>query len=236
IMTVGQPYANHNGGLCLFGPDGMMYIGMGDGGSAGDPQNRAQNPAELLGKMLRIDVNRRNGYAVPSDNPLVGRRGACPEIWAGGLRNPWRFCFDPVTGLLYCADVGQYLWEEIDIITRGGNYGWRIREGAHPFRPVDNPPGDLVDPIKEYGHELGISITGGYVYRGRRIPSLVGWYVYGDYSSGRIWALKYENGKVTGDVELLNTRALISSFGEDSEGELYVCDHAGSVLKIVPGP
>ena len=149
------------------------------------------------------------------------------------MRNPWRFCFDPVTRLLYAADVGQNKREEIDIIERGMNYGWRLREGLHPYASNNRRP-DLVEPIKEYGHNVGDSITGGYVYRGKRIPALVGWYVYADYDSGRIWGLKYESGRVTGDVELLRTPIRISSFGEDMDGELYVCSHYdGAVLRLV---
>jgi glucose/arabinose dehydrogenase len=235
ITTIDQPYPNHNGGQILFGPDdGMLYIGMGDGGSANDPQNRAQNMSELLGKILRIDVTPREGYAVPKDNPFVGQSGARPEIWAMGLRNPWRISFDRETKLMWTGDVGQNIWEEVDIIEKGGNYGWRIMEGLHDFKPIDSPP-EMTPPIKEYKHDLGLSVTGGYVYRGRKIPSLVGWYVYGDYSSGRIWGLKYENGKLTGDQLLLQSRAQPASFGEDAEGELYLCDHNGTVYKIVEG-
>ncbi len=230
ILKFNQPYANHNGGQVLFGPDGMFYIGTGDGGAAGDPLNAGQRLDLLLGKILRLDVNRGAPYAIPPDNPFVNRPKARPEIWAYGLRNPWRFCFDPVTKLLYAADVGQDRWEEVDIVEREKNYGWNIREGAHPFengRPTTN----LVDPIKEYGRHLGISITGGFVYRGKKIPALTGHYVYGDYGSGRIWALKYENGRVTADVELLDTTFAISSFGEDAAGELYVCDHLGGTVR-----
>lgn len=218
LLKFKQTWSNHNGGGIVFGPDGLLYIGTGDGGAAGDPHNSAQRLDVLLGKMLRLDVN---------------KPGALPEIYAYGLRNPWRFCFDPVTKLLYCADVGQDKWEEIDIIEQGKNYGWNIMEGFHDFKN-GRPKTGLVSPIKEYSHELGLSITGGYVYRGKRIPALVGWYVYGDYDSGRIWGLRYENGKVTGDVELLRTSVKISSFGQDVDGELYVCSHYdNAVLKIV---
>ena len=218
LLKYRQPYANHNGGGIVFGPDGKLYIGTGDGGSAGDPHNNAQNLDSLLGKMLRFDVD------VPD---------ARPEVFAYGLRNPWRFSFDPLTKLLYAADVGQDLWEEIDIIERGRNYGWHIREGLHRFTD-EAPKSPLVDPIKEYGHELGLSITGGYVYRGKRFPSLFGWYIYGDYDSGRIWGLKYEQGRVTGDALLLKSDVKISSFGRDVDGELYVCSHYdNAVLKLV---
>jgi glucose/arabinose dehydrogenase len=218
LLKFRQPWANHNGGQILFGPDGKLYIGTGDGGAAGDPLNSGQRLDTVLGKILTLDV----------DKP-----GAQTQIYAFGLRNPWRFAFDRVTGLLWCADVGQNKWEEINLIERGGNYGWNIREGAHPFKN-DRPTTGLVEPIKEYGHDLGVSITGGHVYRGRAMPTLVGWYVYGDYESGRIWGLRYENGRVTGDAELLKTSARISSFGEDVDGELYVCSHYdGMILKIV---
>jgi len=236
ILTIDQPYANHNGGQLLFGPDGMLYIGMGDGGAANDPQNRAQNLNELLGKILRIDVSVPSGYRVPGDNPFVGRAGARPEIWALGLRNPWRMSFDRQTGVLWAADVGQDSWEEIDIIVKGGNYGWRLFEGSHPFIIQGPVPDNLIMPIKQYSHRLGLSITGGYVYRGSRIPELVGWYVYGDYSSGRIWGLKYEDGKLLADEQLLHTRTQPASFGEDGAGELYLCDHNGAVYLLTGQP
>ena len=232
LMTFDQPYPNHNGGQVLFGPDGMLYIGTGDGGAAGDPKNSGQRTDTLLGKILRIDVNTRDKYNVPPDNPFINKPGHRPEIWALGLRNPWRFSFDRETNMLYCADVGQNLWEEIHVIEKGGNYGWRFFEGTHPFRPEPDMPKDLIPPIKEYHHDLGLSVTGGYVYRGKTIPSLVGWYIYGDYSSGRIWALRYENGRVTGDVELLRSRTQPASFGEDVTGEVYLCDHNGTVYRI----
>jgi glucose/arabinose dehydrogenase len=219
LLRFRQPWSNHNGGGLVFGPDGRLYIGTGDGGAAGDPLNSGQTRDSLLGKILRLDVN---------------KPGAAPEMYAYGLRNPWRFSFDPLTKLLYCADVGQDKWEEVNIIEAGKNYGWNIMEGTHNFKN-GRSKSELVPPIKEYGHDLGLSITGGYVYRGKKIPALVGWYVYGDYDSGRIWGLRYENGKVTGDVELLKTKHKISSFGQDAEGELYVCSHYdGAVLKIVP--
>jgi glucose/arabinose dehydrogenase len=233
ILTISQPYPNHNGGQLCFGPDGMLYIGVGDGGSAADPQNHAQNPASLLGKILRIDVNTRDGYLVPADNPFVNRRGFRGEIWAWGLRNPWRFSFDRQTDICYCGDVGQNLWEEIDIIEKGGNYGWRFREGSHKFRNDPNPPPDLIDPIKEYHHDLGLSVTGGYVYRGKASPSLAGWYIYADYSSGRIWGLKYENDRVIADELLLHGRTQPASFGEDAAGEVYLCDYGGTIYRIV---
>lgn len=235
LLTIPQPYANHNGGQLCFGPDGMLYIGMGDGGSAGDPPNNAQNSRSLLGKILRIDVDGRdvNGaYGIPRDNPFVNDSEFAPEIWAWGLRNPWRFSFDRATDICYCADVGQNLWEEIDIIEKGGNYGWRFREGSHKFSRDPNPPDDLVDPIKEYHHDLGLSVTGGYVYRGTEHPALQGWYIYADYSSGRIWGLKYESGRVTVDELLLHSRTQPASFGEDLAGEMYLVDYGGTVYRV----
>lgn len=245
ILTIDQPYSNHNGGCIVFGPDGMLYIGMGDGGSANDPQNRAQNPRELLGKMLRIDVTPRQGYAVPKDNPFVGNSAYRPEIWATGMRNPWRFSFDAKTKDLWCGDVGQNLWEEIDILEKGGNYGWNIREGNHPFTrkgaPLPKPPeGEkLIDPVKEYDRQAGQSVTGGHVYRGRKYPVLDGWYFYGDYASGRIWGLKRDGENVTGDGEFDVAiegggvrRVQPSSFGEDRAGELYLVHHGGAVYRI----
>lgn len=268
IMRINQPYPNHNGGQILFGPaDKMLYIGMGDGGSANDPQDRAQNMMEHLGKVLRIDVTPREGYAVPPDNPFVGRADAKPEIWAVGLRNPWRMSFDrQAPHLLWTGDVGQNLWEEVDIIKKGGNYGWNRMEGLHEFPPgkTDNIKPEYILPVKEYHHTIGtytgLSITGGYVYRGKKIPSLVGWYLFADYSKGTVWGLKYENDKVTGDEVLVPPEGLVlpgpqvqipgqpaprgaqanrprnvqpSSFGEDLAGELYICDLNGTVYKIV---
>ncbi|WP_293172269.1 PQQ-dependent sugar dehydrogenase [Oceanithermus sp.] len=240
LLTIKQPYANHNGGHLAFGPDGYLYIGTGDGGSAGDPQRNAQNPASLLGKMLRIDVDRGNPYAIPEDNPFVDNPKYRPEIWALGLRNPWRYSFDRATGDLFIADVGQNRWEEVDFVpapmnTSGGwNFGWNVMEGNHCFKPPKNcRRAGLVPPILEYGHDQGCSITGGYVYRGQAIPELVGAYLFGDYCSGTIWTARWENGAWTSQV-LLRTKLKISSFGEDAAGELYVVDYGGTVYRIVP--
>jgi glucose/arabinose dehydrogenase len=201
VIGIGQPYSNHNGGLVMFGPDGMLYVGMGDGGSGGDPHGHGQNRATLLGKMLRLDVDRGTPYAVPADNPFVGQRGARGEIWAYGLRNPWRFCFDPVTKLLYIGDVGQNQWEEIDVVPadRGGlDYGWNVLEGDHCYRPSRNcDRGGRVAPAVEYDHADGCSVTGGFVYRGRLLPALAGHYFYADYCKGWIRSFKYERGAVT---------------------------------------
>jgi glucose/arabinose dehydrogenase len=255
VLAIDQPFTNHNGGHVEFGPDGMLYIGMGDGGSAHDPHDNGQKTNTLLGKMLRIDVTPRERYAVPKDNPFVGKEGWAPEIWALGLRNPWRFSFDPVTGLMYEGDVGQDLWEEINIIEKGGNYGWRIREGMHDLHPVTDPPKGMIDPIYEYHHnnvrllpEPGVrgaaSVTGGCVYRGKKYPLLRGWYFFGDYSHGVIYGLKYENGKVVSSGVLIDPRdpnrngggraTQPSAFGEDAEGDLYLCDANGPVYRIVP--
>ena len=241
VLTIDQPYANHNGGQVAFGPDRMLHIGMGDGGSGNDPKNRAQNLNALLGKHLRIDVTAREGYAVPKDNPFVGRQGARPEIWAYGLRNHWRFSFDRNTGVCYAGDVGQNQWEEVDIIEKGGNYGWRPREGLHPnpnLRPPEQVNGPSIDPIAEYDRRFGQSITGGYVYRGTKFPSLAGIYIYADYASGRFFGLRYENGRVSRQFEfnaIADGRSSVnriqpSSFGEDADGEVYVCDHNRGVI------
>jgi glucose/arabinose dehydrogenase len=237
LLHIDQPYSNHNGGQLQFGPDGYLYIGMGDGGSGGDPENRAQNRTQLLGKMLRIDVDTGSPYGIPATNPFVGQTGARPEIWALGLRNPWRFTFDRVTGDLWIADVGQGSIEEIDFqpaSSRGGeNYGWKIKEGSNCFVSNCSSQG-LVDPVIEYGHTNGAcSVTGGYVYRGTRTPRLTGTYIYGDYCSGVIWgATRNANGTFTSRV-LVNSSLFISTFGEDVNGEVYVADHRGAVYRII---
>ena len=234
LLEIAQPYRNHNGGLNLFGPDGMLYIGMGDGGSGGDPHNNGQRLDTLLGKLLRLDVNGEAPYGVPRDNPFVGRAGARGEIWAYGLRNPWRFSFDRATGRLFLADVGQNRWEEINLLEKGGNYGWRLMEGAHCFNPETGcSTTGLILPIAEYGRELGCSVTGGYVYRGTRIRDLVGRYLFSDYCTGRLWSLRESGGRWVME-ELRATGLTVSSFGEDQAGELYVVDHRGTVYQIVP--
>ena len=234
LLEIAQPYRNHNGGLNLFGPDGMLYIGMGDGGSGGDPHNNGQRLDTLLGKLLRLDVNGEAPYGVPRDNPFVGRAGARGEIWAYGLRNPWRFSFDRATGRLFLADVGQNRWEEINLLEKGGNYGWRLMEGAHCFNPETGcRTTGMILPIAEYGRELGCSVTGGYVYRGTRIRDLVGRYLFSDYCTGRLWSLRESGGRWVME-ELRATGLTVSSFGEDQAGELYVVDHRGAVYQIVP--
>jgi len=237
IMEVAQPYSNHNGGQLAFGPDGYLYIGLGDGGSGGDPLGNGQNLSTLLGSILRIDVSGLSApgdYEIPADNPFVGTEGARPEIWAYGLRNPWRFSFDSETGLLWAGDVGQNLWEEIDIITKGANYGWNIMEGFHCYSPSTgcNQSG-LTLPVVEYGHSEGCSVTGGYVYRGAQIASLQGHYIYGDYCSGNIWALAY-NGSAVAENKLLVVSSLsITSFGVDLAGNLYILDRQGGIYTLV---
>jgi glucose/arabinose dehydrogenase len=234
LLRFEQPYPNHNGGHVAFGPDGMLYIGNGDGGSGGDPANNAQRLDTWLGKMLRIDVSGAPGqYAVPADNPFVGKEGARPEIWAWGLRNPWRFSFDRKTGLLYAGDVGQNKFEEVTLVGKGQNLGWSAKEGFHDFKP-NRAAGPLVDPLAEYGRDDGVSITGGYVYRGRRFPALDGIYFYADYGSRKLWGLRWDGEKVAWKAELMKLPGAPSSFGEDRDGELYICDHgSGKIYRLV---
>ncbi|MCO6430714.1 MAG: PQQ-dependent sugar dehydrogenase [Deltaproteobacteria bacterium] len=237
ILTFDQPATNHNGGLLKFGPDGMMYVASGDGGPGNDPFDRGQDLNTLLGKILRIDVNQPAGYAIPADNPFVGMTGTQPEIWAYGLRNPWRFSFDRVDGTMFLADVGQSTREEVDIITRGGNYGWSTMEGSLCFNPsTDCDQTGLQLPISEYGRSEGGSITGGYRYRGAEIADLYGKYLFGDFLSGRAWVLIPEaDGSWRREQVLPASSMAISSFGEDEAGELYLVDYNGSVLRIREG-
>jgi glucose/arabinose dehydrogenase len=245
IMEIPQPYWNHNGGTIIFGPDGYMYIGLGDGGSGGDPHKNGQNLGTLLGKMLRIDVDHQDdglAYAIPKDNPFVGKEGARGEIWAYGIRNIWRMAFDRETGDLWAGDVGQNIWEEIDIIVKGGNYGWNLREGMHPYvdaktdAPGSGPRPDLIEPIWEYHHDIGKSITGGNVYRGKAVPELEGAYLYADYVSGRIWALWYDKDakRVTANRLILSGSAPVTTFGEDDAGEMYYTTQEGGMWKFAP--
>ena len=238
VVTFPQPFDNHNGGNIAFGPDGMLYAGFGDGGSGNDPEDHAQNTADLLGSMLRIDVDGGSPYAIPPDNPFAGNplctqgfgQEPCPEIYAWGLRNPWRWSFDAVTGDLWVGDVGQNMWEEIDLVTSGGNYGWRIREGAHCNIPEDCSAQGLIDPVVEYDHSLGRAVTGGYVYRGTAMPDLDGAYFYADYSSGRVWGLFDDGAGGLEARELLDTDLNISSFGQANDLELYVVDLVGGQI------
>ncbi len=226
-----DPAANHNGGMLTFGPDGMLYIGLGDGGGANDQFGNGQNGDTFLAKILRIDVNGAEPYAVPQANPFVNDDQIRPETWAWGLRNPWRFSFDRATGDLYIGDVGQNQWEEINFqpagSTGGENYGWPIREAAHCFRTNDCDTATFVDPIAEYSHQEGISVTGGYVYRGQQFPTLQGAYLFGDYGTGRIWASARDTGGAWTTTEMTRFDGQISSFGEDEAGELYLTDIGG---------
>jgi glucose/arabinose dehydrogenase len=252
LLTFAQPFSNHNGGQVRFGPlDGYLYIATGDGGSGGDPGDRAQNGSSLLGKMLRIDVDTTTGdlpYGIPADNPFLSNEAVRDEIWSVGLRNPWRFDFDDETGDLYIGDVGQGTWEEIDFVPAAGaggeNYEWRVREGAHNFNASGGyGVGTLVGPIFEYGHGTGRSVTGGVVYRGCRMPDLHGTYFFADYASHWVRSFRVVDGamaELTDRTAQLNTdapRAIrsISAFGEDARGEVYVCDHSfGNVYRLVP--
>lgn len=241
VLFARQPFANHNGGGLAFGNDGMLYIGLGDGGSGGDPQGNGQNRDTFLGKMLRIDVDRGSPYGVPADNPFLGAGGVRPEIWAYGLRNPWRFAFDRATGDLLIADVGQGQVEEIDLGSRrgGDNLGWNVWEGSSCFRPSTGcPMAGFTFPVLEYRHNEGCSVTGGVVYRGCRMPGYAGTYFYGDYCSGFIRSFRLEGGRAVDPRDW--TAAVgqgidaISSFGVDGDGEVYIVDHDGEVYKIVP--
>lgn len=243
LLRVKQPRWNHNGGTVIFGPDGYLYIALGDGGGRDDQYGNGQNLGTLLGSILRIDVDRKEDgkpYAIPADNPFVNREGARPEIWAYGLRNPWRIAFDRETGVLWCADVGQDTWEEIDLIVRGGNYGWPLREGRHQFGPNGSPPReDLIEPIWEYHHDVGKSITGGSVYRGKRLPELVGCYFYADYVTAKHWALRYdpEQKKVVANYALQgNDNMPVVTFGEDEAGEIYYCTDVGQIHRFRKKP
>ena len=238
LLTVDQPYANHNGGSMAFGPDGYLYLGLGDGGSGGDPLGNGQKLTTLLGKVLRLDVDQGDTYAIPPDNPFGDGQKGRAEIWAYGLRNPWRFSFDRATGELYIGDVGQNQWEEIDYLPAGSaggqNFGWNYREGANPYQ--GEPPAGLVlvEPVAQYKHPEGCSVTGGFVYRGSELPEFSGIYLYGDYCTGRVWGLlRLADGSWKNQV-LFDSGAFVTSFGEDRSGELYLLDQrAGAVLKLV---
>ena len=244
ILAVDQPFSNHNGGMVAFGPDGMLYIGLGDGGSGGDPQGNGQNRNTLLGKLLRLSLSGTGQVSIPADNPFVGQAGMRGEIWSYGLRNPWRFSFDRQTGDLYIADVGQNAREEVNASTaaaqlgRGLNYGWKVMEGAACYSPQTscNRSG-LTLPVLDYDHSQGCSVTGGYVYRGTAIPALQGHYFYADYCQGWVRSFRLSGGAATGQQvwTTLEPGGQIPSFGEDARGELYVMVASGRVFRIVPG-
>jgi glucose/arabinose dehydrogenase len=232
LMRIAQPFQNHNGGELQFGPDGYLYIGMGDGGSEGDPEGNGQSLQTLLGKILRIDVDSSQPYAIPADNPFANGGGLW-EIWAYGLRNPWRFSFDKFNGDLYIGDVGQDAWEEIDYLPvgspGGANLGWSFYEGSHPYRGSPSLDKQFVTPVAEYGHDVGNSVTGGYVYRGVNLPDWYGVYLYGDFGSGTVWGLLHLPDGNWQNSLLFDTGGNISSFGTDEKGEIYLVDYNGSL-------
>jgi glucose/arabinose dehydrogenase len=235
MLYVAQPYANHNGGHLEFGPDGYLYIGLGDGGSGGDPAGNGQSLETHLGKMLRIDVTQGEPYAIPPDNPFANG-GGLPEIWAYGLRNPWRFSFDRATGDLYIADVGQGEWEEIDFlpggIAGGSNLGWDYFEGTHPYEGTPPDGANFIGPVVEYDHGARCSVTGGYVYRGAALPAWNGVYFYGDFCSGEVMGLYQQADGAWQNEVLWDTSALITSFGLDEAGELYLVDRSGGIYQL----
>ena len=240
ILEIQQPYANHNGGALMFGPDGMLYIASGDGGSGGDPQDNGQSLDTMLGKILRIDVSAGGeGYAVPPDNPFANG-GGLPEIWAYGLRNPWRITFDSETGVLWAGDVGEDATEEIDIIERGGNYGWNIMEGPDCFGADECDSSGLMPPRASYARTDGnCAVTGGYVYHGDRLPELEGWYIFGDFCSGRVWGFDVTSpatDETASPVLLAETERAISSFAVDAAGELYLVTFNNAIYQLAPGP
>jgi glucose/arabinose dehydrogenase len=242
LLTVEQPFPNHNGGQILFGPDGMLYIGLGDGGGGGDPGGRGQSLTDLLGDILRVDVASGTSYTVPPDNPFVGQADARPEVWSYGLRNPWRFSFDAATGDLYIADVGQNAWEEVDVVSaaagagRGANFGWSVTEGRHCYASASCDTTGFTLPVLEYSHSSGCSISGGYVYRGAAIPALQGHYFYADYCSGWVRSFRLQDGQAAEPYQwpTLAPGGAVPSLGQDAAGELYVLNAGGQVFRIVP--
>lgn len=241
VLEIFQPFGNHNGGTIVFGPDGMLYVALGDGGAANDPFGNGQSKAVLLGKVLRIDVKgatKEKPYAIPEDNPFVAETGARGEIWCWGMRNPWRIAFDRETGDLWCADVGQDRLEEIDRLVRGGNYGWNFKEGTETFRArrqKGEPPADLIPPVAEYPHAQGLSVTGGHVYRGKAIAALRGSYVYCDFMTRRAWAVREDRAGGRHEVvQLANTPGQVSSYAEEPDGELLATCFDGKVYRLVP--
>ncbi|MDD5468187.1 MAG: PQQ-dependent sugar dehydrogenase [Anaerolineales bacterium] len=235
LLTVDQPFANHNGGTMAFGPDGYLYLGLGDGGSGGDPLGNAQSTQTLLGKILRLDVDGGEPYAIPPEAPFADG-GGLPEIWALGLRNPWRFAFDHASGDLYIADVGQNAWEEIDLLPAGSpggvNFGWDFFEGEAPFEGQPPPGASFISPVYTYGHDKGCSVTGGVVYRGNLLPEWQGVYLFGDYCSGLVWGMKRSADGGWLAAELYDLEGNITSFGEDSAGEVLLVTHGGALLRL----
>lgn len=240
LLEQKQPWRNHNGGMIAFGPDNFLYMALGDGGNFADPQGNGQDVSTLLGSILRIDVDTRFEdlqYGIPADNPFIKEpEGARPEVWAFGLRNVWRFSFDRKTGDLWAGDVGQNSWEEIDIVTLGGNYGWRVREGFAPFAKKDKlSHGKAIDPIAAYGRKEGVSVTGGCVYRGERYPTLQGSYFFGDFYTGNVWRItRKEDGKYHSAIALKASGSVIASFAEDAKGELYILNYSGEIMRVMP--
>jgi len=236
LLSVQQPYQNHNGGVVAFGPDGYLYLGLGDGGSGGDPLGNGQSLNTLLGKVLRIDVDQGERYAIPADNPYAGSGEIYQEIWAHGLRNPWRFAFDHLTGDMYIADVGQNKYEEINFVpadTLGGlNFGWNIYEGNHAYQSVPSDAVQYTFPVVEYAHGPGCSVTGGVVYRGADLPEMNGVYLYGDYCSGQVWGL-LKAGDAWQNQQLFRPDVRITGFGADESGEVYLIDQGGVIYKLV---
>jgi glucose/arabinose dehydrogenase len=238
LLVIPDKYWNHNGGTLVFGPDGYLYIGLGDGGNGGDPDKNGQNLGVLWGKILRIDVDHKDAglaYAIPKDNPFVGKAGARGEIWCYGIRNVWRIAFDRQTGDLWAGDVGQDTWEEIDIIRKGGNYGWNLREGTHKFKDGSESRDELIEPVLDYHHNVGKSITGGNVYRGKLVPDLAGGYLYADFVSGKIWALWYDHAakRVTANRLITDGGGAVFSFGEDDAGEAYYMTQNGGLFHFI---
>jgi glucose/arabinose dehydrogenase len=238
LLEVKQPYENHNGGVIQFGPDGFLYIGLGDGGAANDPHGNGQKPDTMLGKFLRIDVDRGSDgkkYAVPKDNPFVGKEGILPEIWSIGWRNPWGYHFDRKTGELWSGDVGQDKWEEICIVRKGGNYGWNTREAFHEFRSPKGEPPEFVDPIVEHDHGLAKSITGGCVYHGKKNPAWDGLYLYGDFVTGNMWAIRWDGKKMVENKLIFTLPGKqIAIFGEDRDGEVLFSSFDGRIYRFKP--
>jgi len=245
VLKVPHPgQSNHNGGQLQFGPDGKLYAGTGDGGGGGDPNGNAQNTHALLGKLLRLDVDGANGYAIPPDNPFASGTAGAPEVWSYGLRNPWRYSFDRETGDLYLGDVGQNLYEEVDVSStadlrgKGLNFGWNVMEGLHCYNATTCNQAGKTLPVIEYSHASGCSVTGGYVYRGTKIAVLVGQYLYSDYCAGFVRSFQFSGGAATNTQTWpsLQPSANVSSFGQDAKGELYIVTLNGAVYRIVPGP